>query len=128
MTDPIADMLTRIRNASAINMPEVVIPFSKIKFEVAKILAEEGYIKEANKIEDNYGQIVVKLKYENDQPAITSIKRVSKVGRRLYVGKDKLPNILNNLGIAIITTSQGIMTNKKAKKLGLGGEVICEVY
>lgn len=127
-TDPIADMLTRIRNASAVKKPEVVIPFSKIKFAIAQILEQEGYVKKVDKKDDNFGEIVVQLKYENKQPVIRSIKRVSKTGRRIYVGKDKLPRVLNNLGIAIVSTSKGIMTNKKAQKEGIGGEVICEVY
>lgn len=127
-TDPIADMLTRIRNASAVKKPEVVIPFSKIKFAIAQILTEEGYVKKAEKKDDNFGQIIIKLKYENDRAAIKDIKRISKTGRRVYVGKDRLPNVLNNLGIAIVSTSKGLMTNKKAQKEGLGGEVICEIY
>jgi len=127
-TDPIADMLTRIRNASAVNKPEVVIPFSKIKFAIAQILEQEGYIQKVEKNDDNFGEIVIELKYENKQPAIRSIERVSKTGRRIYVGKDKLPKVLNELGIAIVSTSKGIMTNKKAQQEGIGGEVICEVY
>ena len=128
MTDPIADMLTRIRNASAVKKAEVVIPFSKIKLAIAEILAKEGYVGKVKKIDDHYGQIVITLKYEKGNAVITSIKRVSKSGRRVYTGKDKLPRVLNNLGIAILSTSKGIMTNKQAGKDSIGGEVICEVY
>ena len=128
MTDPIADMLTRIRNASAVKKAEVVIPFSKIKLAIAEILAKEVYVGKVKKIDDHYGQIVITLKYEKGNAVITSIKRVSKSGRRVYTGKDKLPRVLNNLGIAILSTSKGIMTNKQAGKDSIGGEVICEVY
>lgn len=132
MTDPIADMLTRIRNAQAVNKPEVILPYSKMKLAVAKILQEEGYIESAEKIESGNGvgeEIRIVLKYTGPKKgAITSIKRISKPGRRVYAAKDKLPVVLNNLGIAIISTSKGLMTNKEAKKLGVGGEVICEVY
>ncbi|MBU1164670.1 30S ribosomal protein S8 [Patescibacteria group bacterium] len=132
MTDPIADMLTRIRNSQAVNKPEVVLPFSKVKFEVAKILSEEGYLKKIEKVESQTGfgdEIRIVLKYvEPKKGAITKIQRISKPGRRVYATKDDLPRVLNNLGIALISTSQGLMTNKKAKKIGVGGEVICEVY
>ena len=133
MTDPIADMLTRIRNALAVKKPEVILPFSKIKFGIAEILAKEGFIKKVEKIEEgknnNFDQMRIVLKYLGPkEPAITSLKRISKPGRRVYVTTDKLPRILNDLGIAIISTSQGLMTNKQAKKSGLGGEVICTIY
>lgn len=131
MTDPIADMLTRIRNALAVKKPEVLIPFSKVKFNVAKILKHEDYIADLELQEEKKDkkQILIKLKYnENGQPAIVGLKRISKPGRRLYAGKDELPVVLNNLGIAIISTSRGLMTNQQAKKEGLGGEIICEVY
>jgi small subunit ribosomal protein S8 len=133
MTDPIADMLTRIRNALAVRKPEVVLPFSKMKMAVAEILKQNGYIKEVEKIAqgsngNNHDEIKITLKYLGTQPAVTYLKRVSKPGRRVYVTKDKLPVVLNSLGIAIISTSQGVMTNKEAKKKNLGGEVICEIY
>ncbi len=128
MTDPISDMLTRIRNASAVNKAEVVIPFSKIKLAIAQILVKEGYIEKVEKIDDNYGQIVITLKYSKDKSVINKIQRISKPGKRVYVGKDKLPKVLNNLGIAILSTSKGIITNKQALSEGIGGEVICEVY
>ncbi len=134
MTDPIADMLTRIRNASKIKKAEVYIPFSKIKLEILKILKREGFIEEIEEIspgsEDHkFGGLDVTLKYGEDrESAITSIKRVSKPGRRVYADKSNLPVVLNNYGIAILSTSKGLMTNNQAKKFGVGGEVICEVY
>jgi small subunit ribosomal protein S8 len=133
MTDPIADMLTRIRNASASKKPEVVLPFSKIKLEIAKILMQYGYIKKFEKIEagsngNKFDEMRIGLKYLGKESAVGSIKRISKPGRRVYASKDDLPVVLNNLGIAIISTSQGLMTNKEAKKKNLGGEIICEVY
>ncbi|RJR32024.1 30S ribosomal protein S8 [Candidatus Parcubacteria bacterium] len=132
MTDPIADMLTRIRNAQAVSKPELVLPYSNIKFAIGNILKEEGYIKDIDKVESKYGngwEIKILLKYKpSKKGAITNIKRVSKSGRRVYVTREELPRVLNNLGIAIVSTSKGLMTNKNARKLGLGGEVICEVY
>jgi small subunit ribosomal protein S8 len=133
MTDPIADMLTRIRNASAVKKKQVYVPFSKIKLEILKILKSEGFITGFEEIkpgsdDKKFGGIEVELKYEDGKSVITNIKKISKPGRRIYAANDNLPKVLNNLGIAILSTSQGIMTNKKAKKLGLGGEIICEIY
>lgn len=129
MTDPIADMLTRIRNASAVKKTEVVLPFSKIKYQIAEILKESGWLKDVEKIKGKFAQIRVELKYDKDgQSTILSIKRISKPGRRIYVDKNNLPVVLNNLGIAIISTSRGLMTNREAKRKSLGGEVICEIY
>jgi small subunit ribosomal protein S8 len=136
MTDPIADMLTRIRNAQAVNKETVVLPMSKIKFGIAKILEQGGWISKAEVIKAKakknsasvFNEIRIELKYRNGQPAILSLKKISTPGRRIYVNKDELPRVLNNLGIAIISTSKGIMTNKEAKKQGIGGEVICEIY
>ncbi len=134
MTDPIADMLTRIRNALAARKPEVILPFSKMKLGIAEILQKEGLIKKVALVErgqenSNFDQIRIVLKYLGPkEPAIKSLKRISKSGRRVYASKDELPVVLNNLGIAIISTSKGLMTNKEAKKAGLGGEVLCEVY
>ncbi len=134
MTDPIADMLSRLRNALAVRKPEVILPFSKMKMTIAEILQREGLIKTAEKIEkdidkNNFDQIRIVLKYLGPrEPAITSLKKISKPGRRVYAGKDELPVVLNNLGIAIISTSRGLMTNKQAKKARLGGEVVCEIY
>jgi small subunit ribosomal protein S8 len=135
MIDPIADMLTRIRNALAVGKPEVILPFSKVKMAIAEILEKNNYIKKVEIIKQNSSvnrqtpaEIKIVLKYLGQEPAITSLKRISKPGRRFYVTKDKISVVLNNLGIAIISTSQGLMTNKEAKKRNLGGEVICEIY
>ena len=134
MTDPIADMLTRIRNAQTVSKTEVVVPFSKMKLEIATILKQEGFIKsvatrEAGSDGNRFDEIIIGLKYANSkEPAITSLKRISKPGERVYATKDQLPRVLNNLGIAIISTSHGLMTNKQARKSGLGGETICEIY
>ncbi|OQA37153.1 MAG: 30S ribosomal protein S8 [Parcubacteria group bacterium ADurb.Bin326] len=132
MTDPIADMLTRIRNAAKIRKAEVFIPFSKMKLEIAKILKREGFISDFEEIkkddEHKFGGLNLVLKYEDGVSVITGIKKISKPGRRVYAVKEKLPIVVNDYGIAIISTSAGIMTNRQAKKAGLGGEVICEIY
>lgn len=133
MTDPIADMLTRIRNALAVRKPEVVLPFSKLKMAIAEILKENDYIKDVKKItkgsnDNNHDEMKITLKYLGTQPAINNLKRISKPGRRVYVTKDKLPVVLNNIGMAIISTPEGLATNKEAKKNNLGGEVICEIH
>lgn len=137
MTDPIADMLTRIRNASMTGKRDVVLPMSKIKHEIAKILKKEGWILDVdvvkNDIEKNktaaFDELKIVLKYKNSgRSSITSIKRISKPGLRIYADKSNLPKVLNNLGMAIISTSSGLMTNKEARKKGLGGEIICEIY
>ena len=128
MTDPIADMLTRIRNAVAINKPEVVLPYSKIKHEIAKILKSEGYVLDIEKNEDNFKTLKLILKYDGKESAITHIKRISKPGRRVYVGREEIPYILNDLGMAILSTSQGVMTNRQARRTRVGGEIICEIW
>lgn len=133
MTDPIADMLTRIRNALMVKKAEVVLPYSKIKNSIAEILKKESYINEVEVTKDGLhpgqNQIKVSLKYNNgNQPAITSIKRISTSGRRCYVAATEIPYVLDNYGIAIISTSQGLMTNIDARKKKLGGEVLCEIY
>ncbi|MEK7167388.1 MAG: 30S ribosomal protein S8 [Patescibacteria group bacterium] len=130
MTDPIADMLTRIRNASRIKKAEVYVPFSKIKLEIVKILKQTGYVKgfEEVKEEHKFGGINIVLKYEDGKPAMTSLKKISKPGRRVYAAKDEIPRVLNGLGLAILSTSRGIMTDGQARKAGVGGEVICEIY
>lgn len=132
MTDPISDMLTRIRNASAVRKSEVVLPMSKVKYQVARILEKESWI---TKCETEEGEsqknrsLKLILKYrKSGKPAITSLKRISKPGSRVYVGKDQLPKVLNGFGMAIISTSSGLMTGKEAAVKKLGGEVICEVY
>lgn len=130
MTDPIADFLTRIRNANSVNHEKVEIPSSKLKVTLAEILKEEGYIKDYDYIEDGkQGILRLYLKYGADkQKVITGIKRISKPGLRVYAKKDQIPRVLGGLGIAIISTSQGVMTDKKARKSGLGGEVLCYVW
>jgi len=130
MTDPIADMLTRIRNANHAKHEFVDIPASKIKKEIANILLEEGYIKGFDVIDDGkQGIIRVELKYQqNKERVITGIKRISKPGLRVYVGKEETPRVLGGLGIAILSTSKGIVTDKKARTQGVGGEVICYVW
>jgi small subunit ribosomal protein S8 len=130
-TDPIADFLTRIRNAARANHKVVEIPASKLKKEITKILFEQGYIL-SYKFEDNsvQGTIKIALKYDKDtkESVIRDIQRISKPGLRKYASSADLPRILNGLGIAIVSTSQGLMTGKKAKQLNVGGEVICYVY
>lgn len=130
MTDPIADMLTRIRNALQARKEEVEIPSSKIKVRIAEILKEEGYIKGFRVIPDNkQGVLKVFLKYdEYGEPVISGLQRVSKPGRRVYVSKEKIPRVMGGLGIAILTTSRGLMTDREARKAGVGGEVICYVW
>ena len=134
MTDPIADMLTGIRNASKVRKAQVFVPFSKIKLEIARILKRQGYITDFTEVkpdetDNKFGGIMIDLKYASGRKSvITSIKRVSKPGQRIYASKDELPKVLNNLGIAIVSTSTGIMTNREAKQAGLGGEIICEIY
>lgn len=129
MTDPVADMLTRIRNANSQKHLSVEIPASKLKKEIAQILLDEGYIKGFNVTEDNkQGILTVDLKYKDDQRVISGIKRISKPGRRIYVGKDEIPSVLGGLGIALVSTSHGLLTDKKARKEHVGGEVICYIW
>ena len=129
MTDPIADMLTRIRNAQRANLLNVMMPSSKFKLALAKILKEEGYISDV--IQHKKGAKVtleIVLKKVNDNYAISGLKRVSRPGQRRYVRRNRIPKVLSNFGIAVLSTSQGVMTNIQAKEKGLGGEVICEVW
>ncbi len=136
MMDPIADMFTRIRNASAVKKTEIVLPMSKLKFEVAKILEAEGWVKKTAIIAGGlngkhtiFDELQIQLKYrKNGKPQISSIKRISRPGLRIYVGKDEIPTVLNNYGMAILSTSRGLMTNKDAKKQKIGGEVLGEIY
>lgn len=130
-TDPIADMLTRIRNANSSKHKTVDIPSSKMKLAIADILFQEGYIKSFEEIkeENNQGIIRITLKYtEKGNKVIDGLKRISKPGLRVYASKDELPKVLNGLGIALISTSKGIMTDKEARKEGLGGEVLAYVW
>lgn len=131
MTDPIADYLTRIRNAIIAKKEEVVIPASNIKVAITKLLKNEGFIKNFKILEEKSKQGVIKihLKYDDDgNPVITHLERVSKPGRRIYVSKDEVPRVLNGLGIAVISTPYGIITDEKARKLGVGGELICKIW
>ncbi len=130
MTDPIADMLTRIRNANSVYHDKVEIPASKIKQAVVQILKDEGFVKDYDMIQDGkQGMLRVSLKYgPNREKVITGIKRISKPGLRVYAKKEQLPRVLGGLGIAIISTSKGIMSDKAARKEGLGGEVIAYVW
>ncbi len=131
MSDPIADMLTRIRNANTAKHDTVTIPSSKIKLAIATILLEEGYIKKFDVVEDgNFKSIVVTLKYGSDksEKAINGIKRISKPGLRVYAGKETMPKVLGGLGIAIVSTNKGIITDKKARELEVGGEVLAYVW
>jgi small subunit ribosomal protein S8 len=130
MADPIADFLTRIRNANSVNHEKVEIPASNMKKTLAEIFKEEGLIKGYEFIEDGkQGILRLYLKYgTNNEKVITGIKRISKPGLRVYVNKDEVPRVLGGLGLAVISTSQGVMTDKEARKRGLGGEVICYIW
>ena len=134
MTDPIADMLTRIRNASAVGKKEVVLPMSKIKYNIANLLERDGWIGKVEVIENKgekaaFVQLKIVLKYKSKGvPTISFLQRISKPGLKIYSTKDKLPKVLNNMGTAIISTSHGLMTAKEARAKGVGGEVICEIY
>ena len=131
ISDPIADMLTRIRNANTAKHDTVDIPSSKMKIAIANILVDEGYIKKYDLVEDgNFTTIRVTLKYGKDknEKIITGLKRISKPGLRVYAGKEDLPKVLGGLGVAIIYTNQGVVTDKKARELGVGGEVLAFVW
>ena len=130
VTDPIADMLTRIRNAKAMRYKEVEVPASKIKLEIARILKEEGYIVDyKTKESDSQSIIVLTLKYgEKKESVITGLKRISKPGLRVYAKTNEIPKVLNGLGIAIVSTSKGLMTDKEARKEQLGGEVLAYIW
>ncbi len=128
MSDPIADMLTRIRNAHAADKAEVSMPASKIKRAIAKLLKDEGYILDAVESEqDGKPTLTIKLKYYDGKPVIAELKRVSRPGLRIYKGAEELPKVRGGLGIAVVSTSSGIMTDRAARKAGIGGEVICYV-
>jgi len=131
MSDPVADMLARIKNAYTTNMDTVLIPFSKFKADIANILDEEGYIRshEIKKDEGIQGVIKVHLKYnKNGNCAISGLKRISKPGLRVYAEKDKIPKVMGGLGVVMVSTSKGVLTGSKAKESGIGGEVICSVW
>lgn len=136
MTDPIADMLTRIRNAQAVKKEEVIMPFSKVKLAIAEILAKEGFVGkvekflEANCFGSEFAKIKIELRYTKNgkEPLIRCIRRISKPGLKVYKKYNKLPHVLSGLGISIVSTPAGIMTNKEARRKKTGGEIICEVY
>lgn len=130
MTDPIADFLTRIRNANTAMKETVEVPASNVKKGLAEILKSEGFIKEFEYIEDGKQNVIrMYLKYgSSKERVISGLKRISKPGLRVYVGKDELPKVLGGLGIAVISTSKGLMSDKEARKMGLGGEVVCYVW
>jgi len=130
MTDPIADMLTRIRNGSKAKLEKVDIPSSKLKLEIAKILKDEGFIKNLKMVKDRrHGVIRVYLKYTDEElPVIQGLRRVSRPGNRVYVGNDRIPRVMGGLGTAILSTPKGIQTGKQAKKENVGGEVLCHVW
>jgi len=130
MTDPIADMLTRVRNANKARFASVDIPASTMKVSLAKILKDEGYIKNYKVVQDNkQGVLQIFLKYgQKGEPVISEIRRVSKPSRRVYVDKDSIPMVRNGLGLAILTTSKGVLTDKEARKQQVGGEVICTFW
>jgi len=143
-TDPIADMLTRVRNAQMVKKSEVILPYSKVKFNIAKLLEAEKWLgkvevlepqvatvaknKNEKEKENKFKSLKIEIKYEDKSPKIQSLKRISKPGRRIYVNKEEIPVVRNNYGLAVISTSKGLMVGKQAKKEGLGGEVVCEVY
>lgn len=128
MSDPIADMLTRIRNAQRVDKTEVVVPSSKLKVAIAQVLKDEGYI-EGFAVQPNEGkpELRIGLKYYAGRPVIERLERVSRPGLRVYKGRDDIPQVMNGLGVAIISTSKGVMTDRKARSQGVGGEVICFV-
>ena len=127
VSDPIADMLIRIKNAFLVKKDSVYIPRSNLKLALAKILKEEGFIDDFEATKDDLG-FEIKLKFDNNSSAISEIKRVSKPGRRVYAKKDKIPQILQGRGIVILSTSKGIMAGEEAKKRGIGGEILCKIW
>ena len=128
MSDPIADLLTRIRNAQLVNKPSVSVPASKVKAAIAQVLKDEGYIDDFRlKTEDGKSVLDIVLKYYAGRPVIERIERVSRPGLRVYKGRKVLPQFMNGLGVAIVTTPKGVMTDRKARAAGVGGEVLCYV-
>jgi small subunit ribosomal protein S8 len=129
-TDPIADLLTRVRNALGVKHAHVIAPSSKMKVSIAQVLREEGFIQGYDVTKDRPQPMLrIWLKYAEDgEPAITALKRVSKPGCRVYAGKEEVPRVRSGMGVAILSTSKGIMTDKKARRLGIGGEVLCHVW
>lgn len=128
MSDPISDMLTRIRNAQAVAKKEISLSASTLKMSIANVLVKEGYIESVSKTDELKPIMTLQLKYYNNKKVIEAIKRISKPSLRHYVSKDKIPAIIGGLGIVIMSTSKGVMTGKSAKTMGLGGEILCSVY
>jgi small subunit ribosomal protein S8 len=131
VTDPIADMLTRIRNAGLATHNQTAMPSSKLRVEIAKILKEEGFIQDFEVLPGNVPSLLIHMKYTRDRrpvPVIVGMERVSKPGRRTYVGKQDIPYVRSGLGVAIVSTSRGVMTGDQARRLGVGGEVLCYVW
>ncbi|GAC1412185.1 MAG: 30S ribosomal protein S8 [Candidatus Doudnabacteria bacterium] len=127
-TDPISDMLTRIRNASATRKSEVVMPYSKLKHNLASILQKEGFITSVSERQGLIKELEIKLKYDGVEPVVTDLQRVSKPGQRIYAPSDKIPRANGGLGVTILSTSKGLMTDRDARKQKFGGEVICQVW
>jgi small subunit ribosomal protein S8 len=128
MSDPIADMLTRIRNGQGVDKQEVLMPSSKLKVAIAQVLKDEGYIENFRVAEnDGKAELRIALKYYAGRPVIERIERVSRPGLRIYKGRDAIPHVMNGLGVAIVSTSRGVMTDRKARTQGVGGEVLCYV-
>ena len=127
MQDPIADMLTRIRNGRAANKVAISMPSSKLKVAIANVLADEGYIESVKVIEGVKPELEITLKYFQGKPVVESIQRISRPGLRIYKRKDELPKVMGGLGVAVISTSKGVMTDRAARQAGLGGEIICYV-
>jgi small subunit ribosomal protein S8 len=128
-TDPIADYLTRVRNAISARHKRVLVPSSRMKKQITKMLAEHNFIAGFEEIADNkQGVLKITLRYTDGESAIAGLKRISTPGRRVYVGSEELPRVLNGMGVAIVSTSQGLMTDRNARKLGVGGEVICHIW
>ena len=130
MSDPLADMLTRIRNAGMVKFESLEMPLSNLKADVAKILKSEGYINDFQVVKDEkQGTLKIELKYDqHNQAAISGLKRVSKPGRRVYVKHDEIPTVMSGLGVAIVSTSQGVMSDREARATKVGGELLCEVW
>ncbi len=136
MTDPIADLLTRVRNAVAVKHAEVVMPYSRLRHEVAKVLEAEKYVFKVEKIAaatdgtgPRYDQLRIVLRYRsNGAPTIKHLKRISRPSHKVYVGSDRIPTVLNGLGLAVISTSQGVLTNRQARKANIGGELLFEIW
>ncbi len=127
MQDPIADMLTRIRNGQAANKVAISMPSSKLKVAIANVLAAEGYIESVKVLEGTKPELEITLKYFQGKPVVESIQRVSRPGLRIYKRKDELPKVMGGLGVAVVSTSKGVMTDRAARQAGLGGEIICYV-